>query len=135
MRNRIPKDPKPDWRIDIARRFPPILEIGQGITFGCALFFHVIPSGARNRAQASRAFSIINVIRPPYVMSFAPLRMTPLEALKIFGWRDRIEQERAPFPLLRACDTNLAQLTGRLQQRALDERGRRSYSQVFARAF
>src|SRR5438046_2183675 len=41
MRDRVTKDAKTDWRIDITRRFPPIFEISKRVTLGHSfLFFH-----------------------------------------------------------------------------------------------
>jgi len=40
MRDRIAEHPETDWRIDIARRFMPILEIGECIPLRHLLFLH-----------------------------------------------------------------------------------------------
>ena len=41
MRDRVAKDAKTDWRIEIARRFLPIFEVSERVTLGCSfLFFH-----------------------------------------------------------------------------------------------
>src|SRR5439155_23607789 len=42
MRDWITKDAKTDWRIDIARSFAPIFEIGECVTLCRMLFLHLI---------------------------------------------------------------------------------------------
>jgi len=45
MRDRVTKDAKTDWRIDIARCFAPIFEIGERITLCRMLFLHLMRIG------------------------------------------------------------------------------------------
>src|SRR5207253_6601472 len=41
MRDRVTKDAKTDWRIDITRRSSPIFEVSERVTLDCSfLFFH-----------------------------------------------------------------------------------------------
>src|SRR6266700_6217276 len=42
MRDRVAENAKPDRRIDIARRFAPIFQIGERVTVGGLLLFHLI---------------------------------------------------------------------------------------------
>jgi len=59
MRDWVAKDAKTDWRIDIARGFSPIFEIGERITLCRMIFLHLIrirrttsrPTGFSFRAQ------------------------------------------------------------------------------------
>src|SRR5436309_8762724 len=45
MRDRVTKDAKTDWRIDIARSFAPIFEIGERVTLCRMLFLHLMRIG------------------------------------------------------------------------------------------
>src|SRR2546430_7864309 len=45
LRNRVAKDAKTDWRIDITRCFAPIFEIGERVTLCRILFLHLIRIG------------------------------------------------------------------------------------------
>ena len=63
MRDWIAKNAQANWRIDILRRFAPILEVGESIALGCVLFFHVILNGVRDLTQTDGACLVQSVIQ------------------------------------------------------------------------
>src|SRR5260370_42377078 len=65
MRDRIAEYPETDWRIEIARRFPPILEIDECVALRHLLFLHLerhalLCHKSRTRLRASLPFGFIS---------------------------------------------------------------------------
>src|SRR5438045_9052600 len=71
MRDRVTKNAKTDWRIDITRRFPPIFEISERVTLGRGvLFFHSAEhygcgrSYSNNRTGSRAPLQVLFIPRP-----------------------------------------------------------------------
>src|SRR5436190_17257976 len=71
MRDRIAKHTKPDWRIEITRRFSPIFEISKRVTLSRSfLFFHseeqcrCSHSYPKNRTRSRATLQVLFIPRP-----------------------------------------------------------------------
>src|SRR5205823_12796446 len=69
MRDWVAKDAKTDWRIDIARCFPPIFEIGERITLCRMLFLHLMCIGRTTSRLVLPEFSFRAQLRDQPVKS------------------------------------------------------------------
>ena len=69
MRDWVAKDAKTDWRIDIARCFAPIFEIGERVALCRVLFLHLIRIGRTAGPSRSTGLSFRAQLRDQPVKS------------------------------------------------------------------
>src|SRR5437867_5648748 len=69
LRDWVAKDAKTDWRIDIARCFPPIFEIGERVALCRMLFLHLIRIGRTAGPSRSTVLSFRAQLRDQPVKS------------------------------------------------------------------
>src|SRR5438105_2931452 len=122
VRDRVTKDAKTDWRIDITRRFTPIFEISERVTLGHSfLFFHSAEqcrcsdSYPKNRTR-SRAQGLF----------------IPRPAVRSSG---RTARARALSPSPPTYDKDSGRRCDRSPRHALDEQDRRFCNRAFGQDF